>query len=167
MFKITDPARPARTRSIGTTLVGLLLVPLIGLVGLWGFVASTTVSKAAAEYDLNRVGLGLYATTQNMLLAFEKERATTFIWQSSPRPLSASQLYNVRKATDAAIAAFRASGDVSASISQASASQLSSIPDIREEIDTGQLSPAAAFERYGNVINAVLAVFIVPAQPDT
>src|SRR5712691_5582629 len=84
MSKRPKPDKPARTRSIGTTLIGLLLVPLLGLVGLWGFVASTTISKAASEYNLHRVGLGLYQDTQVLLLAFEKERATTFIWQSSP-----------------------------------------------------------------------------------
>jgi signal transduction histidine kinase len=167
MSNRTDPTRPARTRSIGTTLVGLLLVPLIALVGLWGFVASTTVSRAAAEYRLNRVGLGLYKDTQDMLLAFEKERATTFILQSSPAPLQVDQLTAIRKKSDVAIAAFQGSGNVSKSIAQATSGQLASIPGIRDQIDSGRLSAAAAFEQYSNVINAVLTVFIVPAQPDT
>jgi signal transduction histidine kinase len=167
MSKQSDQARPARTRSIGTTLVGLLLVPMIALVGLWGFVASTTISKATSEYDLHRVGFGEYQETQVMLLAFEKERATTFIWQSSPQPLPVSQLSAVRKASDVAIDAFQASKDVTQSVRQDSASQLSSIAGIRDEVDAGRLSPAAAFEQYSNIINAVLTVFILPAQPDT
>ena len=167
MSRKSDPGRPARTRSIGSTLVGLLLVPLIGLVGLWGFVASTTISKAKSEYNLNRVGLGLYQSTQVMLLAFEKERATTFIWQSSPQPVPVSQLAAVRKASDVAIAAFQASANVTGSVRQGSTSQLTSIPGIRQSIDAGRLSPAAAFEEYSNIINGVLTVFILPAQPDT
>ena len=167
MAKQADRARPARTRSIGTTLVGLLIVPMVALAGLWGFVASTTVSKATSEYDLNRVGLGEYQETEVMLLAFEKERATTFIWQSSPQPLPASQLTAVRKASDVAIEAFQASKNVTQSVRQDSASQLSSIPGIRDEVDTGRLSPAAAFQQYSSIINAVLTVFILPAQPDT
>ncbi len=159
--------RPARTRSIGTTLVGLLLVPLIALVGLWGFVASTTISRASSEYQLNRVGLGLYKSTEVLLLAFEKERAATFFWQSSPQPLPLSQLTSVRQASDAGIASFQRSSDVSARLHRATSGQLSAIPAIRTAIDTGKLSPAAAFQQYSNVINAVLTVFITPAQPDT
>jgi len=167
MSRRSDPARPARTRSIGTTLIGLLLVPLIALVGLWGFVASTTISKATSEYDLNRVGLGLYKSTEVLLLAFEKERATTFFWQSSPQSLPLTQLTGVRGVSDAAIAAFQRSGDVSTRIRQATSGQLSAIPGIRTAVDAGNLSPAAAFQQYSNVINAVLTVFITPAQPDT
>ncbi len=167
MSERSNPARPARTRSIGTTLVGLLIVPLLALVGLWGFVASTTISRAASEYDLNRVGLGLYKSTEVLLLAFEKERATTFIWQSSPQSLPLSQLTGVRGASDVAIAAFQKSGDVSARLQQATAGQLSSIPGIRTAVNAGNLSPAAAFQQYSTVINEVLTVFITPAQPDT
>jgi signal transduction histidine kinase len=167
MAKQADRARPARTRSIGTTLVGLLIVPMIALAALWGFVASTTVSKAASEYSLNRVGLGLYEKTQVMLLAFEKERATTFIWQSSPQPLPTSQLDAVRRASDIAIASFQGSEDVTKSVRQGSASQLSTIQGLRQAIDAGRLSPAAAFEQYSSIIDSVLAVFLLPAQPDT
>jgi len=167
MSKRPKPDKPARTRSIGTTLIGLLLVPLLGLVGLWGFVASTTISKAASEYNLHRVGLGLYQDTQVLLLAFEKERATTFIWQSSPQPPPASQLADVRHASDVAIAAFEGSSDVSRSLHKATNGQLNGIAGIRTAIDAGQLSPAEGFQRYSNVINAVLTVFITPAQPDT
>jgi signal transduction histidine kinase len=159
--------KPARTRSIGTTLVGLLLVPLIGLVGLWGFVASTTISKATDEYQLHRVGLGLYQDTQVLLLAFEKERASTFIWQSSPVTLPASKLAGVRHASDVAIAAFEASSDVSPRLHNATNGELDSIRSIRSSIDDGQLNPAQGFQQYGDVINAVLTVFITPAQPDT
>src|SRR5579863_1656509 len=167
MSKQTNPARPARTRSIGTTLVGLLLVPLVGLVGLWGFVASITISKAVSEYDLHSVGLGLYKQTQVLLLAFEKERGTTFIWQSSPQQPPVSALTAVRHASDVSIAAFEKSSDVSPSIHQATKSELNSIPDIRIEIDSGQLNAAEGFQQYSNVINSVLTVFLPPTQPDT
>ena len=42
---MADRQRPARTRTIRVTLVGLLLVPLLALVGLWAFAASITLGN--------------------------------------------------------------------------------------------------------------------------
>ena len=52
-------SQPARTRSIGVTLLALLLVPLIALVALWAFVASLTLS--------NRIRFQHYETLTNAL----------------------------------------------------------------------------------------------------
>ena len=83
-------AGPARTRSIGSTLVGLLLVPLIALVGLWGYLAATTLGSAFLERSENQLVSKATLTTYVMLGTIEQERVQAYLWLSSPHqpPLS-------------------------------------------------------------------------------
>ena len=153
------PSR-ARTRSIGSTLVGLLLVPLVALVGLWVFVASTTLGNALSEHNYNRTTASDSAASTKLLAALEQERLQAFLWLSSPRQPPASQLAAVRRADDAAIASYEASS-AAADVPprQALIAALRKIPGIRGAVDSGRLSAAAAFQAYSDIIDGVFAAY--------
>ena len=153
------PSR-ARTRSIGSTLVGLLLVPLVALVGLWVFVASTTLGNALSEHNYNRTTASDSAASTKLLAALEQERLQAFLWLSSPRRPPASQLAAVRRADDAAIASYEASS-AAADVPprQALIAALRKIPGIRGAVDSGRLSAAAAFQAYSDIIDGVFAAY--------
>ena len=77
--------RQSRTLSTRRTLLGLLLIPLVSLAGLWGFTASVTVGNVLSNQhynsNVNATGasiIGLHATAQ-------AESALTITWLSSGR----------------------------------------------------------------------------------
>jgi signal transduction histidine kinase len=150
----------ARTRSIGSTLVGLLLVPLVALVGLWVFVASTTLGNALSEHNYNRQTASDSAASTRLLAALEQERLQTFLWLSSPRRPPASQLASIRRADDAAIASYEASS-AAAGVPprQALIAALRKIPGIRNAVDAGRLSAPAAFQAYSDIVDGVFAAY--------
>ncbi len=153
-------ARLARTRSIRMTLVGLLLVPLAALVGLWGFVASITLGNALSEHNYNRLVASASRSSSALLAALEQERVQTFLWMSSPRRPPASQLAASRRAGDAAIASYERSTAVDGIPSRlALIAQLGKIPGIRETVDSGALSAPAAFQAYSDIVDGVFAAY--------
>jgi signal transduction histidine kinase len=153
-------ATPARTRSIRSTLVGLLLVPLVALVGLWSFVASTTLGNALSEHNYNRATASDSAASTRLLAALEQERLQTFLWLTSPRRPPTSQLAAIRRADDAAIASYEASSAAEGvPPRQALIAALRKIPGIRGAMDSGRLSAPAAFQAYSDTIDGVFAAY--------
>ena len=135
-------ASPARTRSIRSTLVDLLLVSLVALVGLWTFVASTTLGNALSEHNYNRVTASDSAASTRLLAALEQERLQAFLWLSNPH------------ADDTAIASYEASSAAEGvPPRQALIVQLRKIPDIRGAMDSGRLSAPAAFQAYSDIVD--------------
>ena len=64
---------PARTRSMRLTLTTLLIVPLVSLVGLWGFAASVTLGNAVRVWrsavGIDRQGNLIYAAADSQTAA--------------------------------------------------------------------------------------------------
>jgi signal transduction histidine kinase len=158
-------ARPARTRSIGTTLVGLLLVPLLALVGLWAFLAASTLGSAFAERDENQLVSGATLSTYVLLATVEEERLQSFQWQSSPIRPPISALNAGRQTVNSAIAAQKSANNYGdPTDKQEVLAALREIPGIRSGVDAGTLSPAAAFEAYNGVVDKLFAVFATDDQ---
>src|ERR1700722_12269877 len=159
--------RSARTRSMRFTLTALLVVPLVSLVVLWGFGASLTVGHALHGRTYNhRVSPGAryYDQLEPQLAA---ERLQTFIWLSTGRRSPVAPLDAARTQTDTALAGYRRDeqanrGDIPASLEQTAnvlAAQLATIPRIRAGVDSGALSPFAAFQAYSDVVDAEFKLF--------
>jgi signal transduction histidine kinase len=159
--------RRARTRSIGVTLVGLLLFPLVALVALWALVASITVGSALAEHNYNRVGAATARYTDSLLTALEQERLQTFLWLTSPRRPPVSQLTAARQADDLAIAAYERGFGGSQVARQALIAQLRKVPSIRAAADSGAMTAADAFQAYNNLVDGLFAVYTATGQADT
>ena len=71
--------RLARTRSIRFMLVGLLIIPLVSLVALWGFAASVTLADTVAKrnYDVQNNKTGGPSQTLLVQLVQERQRRQT------------------------------------------------------------------------------------------
>jgi signal transduction histidine kinase len=156
------------------TLVGLLLVPLLALLGLWGFLASITLGNAITEHNFNRTVTTTIRANNALLGAVGQERLKTFLWLSTPRQAPVSQLAAARQADDAAVAAYKASFAQSQSAlpasyrqaQQALIAELARLPAIRAAADSRKLSATGAFEAYNNLLNTAFGAYISGSNND-
>jgi signal transduction histidine kinase len=149
------------------TLAGLLVVPLVSLVVLWAFAASTTLGNALHEHNYNRLITLSSAPTDKLVNQVAQERQQTFTWLSTdPRPPE-TVLNASRNRTSAAASAYRRMLAQTGGLRPASAQAaedtltrlLSRLPEIRASVDAETLSPAVAFTAYSNILDAVFAVY--------
>jgi signal transduction histidine kinase len=101
-----QPGRRLRSRSIRSRIVALLVIPLISLVGLWGFAASMTVgaavNKVAVSTTYNKIGSpGAYLSIQ-----IQTERALSIVVLASHGRMGVGELGAQRARTNAAQAGF-------------------------------------------------------------
>jgi signal transduction histidine kinase len=169
---MADRERPLRTRSMRLTLAGLLVVPLVSLVALWAFAASITLDNALHEHNYNRLIALSTAPTDSLSGQVSQERQQTFTWlNTDPRPAEA-QLAASRGRTDAAVVAYRRLLQQTEGLQPAAAKAaqgtlmrlLGKLPTIRASVDAEVLSPAAAFQAYSNIMDAIFAVYTASEQ---
>ena len=86
---MADGQRPARTRTIRVTLVGLLLVPLLALVGLWAFAASITLGNVIRYQHYTTLAHRTSASIGALTGDLAAERSLTLAWVGSGRRISA------------------------------------------------------------------------------
>jgi signal transduction histidine kinase len=164
----TAPAQTARTRPVRLTLFGLLVVPFVSMVALWGVAVGGTLGNAVTEHEYNAVTRTISAPTQALSAQLSQEQAQTFVWLSTGRLAPVAPLAATRRRTDAVVAAARgALGSIQRVIPSASAAQslaalfaqLSQLGSIRAGIDSGTVSPPAAFQAYSNIIDTEFLFF--------
>jgi signal transduction histidine kinase len=160
-------ARRPRPRSIRFRLTSLMVIPLISLIALWAYAATTTVGGAFAQraYDKeNNATGGPDATLLDQLI---QERTLTYIWLSTGRRSSSAPVDKQRPITNAALTGFQAgvaaAGD---SLSQSSrqnltvlSAKLNSLGEIRAAADGGTMSSLAVFQAYNSIVDADFQFF--------
>ena len=99
---MADRQRPARTRTIRVTLVGLLLVPLLALVGLWAFAASITLGNVIRYQHYTTLAHTTSASIGALTGDLAAERSLTLAWVGSGRRTPQTALLAARHATDTA-----------------------------------------------------------------
>src|SRR5258708_3662640 len=164
--------RPARTRSMRLTLAGLLAVPLVSLMALWGFAASITLNNAITEHNYTKSAHTVGLSVGELDLALSQERLESFVWRSPGRPAPAAPLDAARRRTDATVAATRGGLDSAGGLRpttpppQMSAlfTQLGQLAPIRAAIASGRMGPPAAFQAYTNLIDAEFHFFDAAGQ---
>ncbi len=159
--RLASRTRP-HTRPIRFTLAGLLIIPLVSLVALWGFATSVTLADTIAKrnYDTSTAKTG--GQSQTLLVQLVQERLQSFVWLGSGRQSSHGPLELQRERTDTAVAAFRKGaaavrGLLSTAAKQNLASLLGRLGQLggtRDAIDSGAMKGAAAFEEYNSIIDA-------------
>ena len=93
----------AQQRSIRSTLSLLLILPLISLIALWVYAASTTLGETFAKRTADSINHQVGGPTEQMIVQLQAERTATFTWQSTnPRP-SEKALAAQRALTDQAV----------------------------------------------------------------
>src|SRR5215813_14099987 len=159
--------RPLRRRSIRAMLTPLFVVPLVSLVGLWGFAASVTLLNALREHDFTTENQRYGLQAQALGLQLAQERSAVFVWLSRPHQQPASALTMQTQTTDAAITAFQRGVHTGSNMSLRSAgralanfdSALARLDTIRAKVIARRISALSAFEAYNTIIDSQFRVY--------
>ena len=155
--------RPVRSWPIRLFLIGMFAVPLISLIGLWAFAASVTVPEAVSDHNYNASGT---ATTSpnvaTLTVELPAEQHQTYLWLLSGRRMPKSSLLATRQTIDRVLPGAEAtllSGDSRLSPGSRSAlsaleADLRGIGGVRQSVDAGKMTPAAAFQAYSAITDA-------------
>jgi signal transduction histidine kinase len=162
-----------RTRSARLTLVGLLLVPLVSLAGLWGFTASITLGNVIRDQQSNEV----VSTIQPSAIALEQsltaECTLTIAWLDTGRRSAPAraQLLAARRSTDVHAAAARSALISIRGLESTQApldhflSELADLGAIRTAVDSGAQTPVGAFNAYAAIDTARSAFYAAGTPP--
>jgi signal transduction histidine kinase len=154
--------RPARSRPIRLFLISMFAVPLVSLLALYGYAASTTIANAVIDQQYNQGVKTITEGFAELTQGLPAEQAATYVWLSSGRTASNASMLAARKITDAG---FLAAKKVIAPVQgqeapQARAAQdalfnaLGQLGKTRAAVDAGTISPLAAFTVYSNLVDA-------------
>jgi hypothetical protein len=157
----------ARTRPIRTTLAGLLILPVLALIGLWALLATITIGDALSEHNDYRVASSVGSSSDTLLATLEQERAQTFFWLSSPNGTPTTALASSRRADDAEIARYERIYPSSLSSRQAVFSQLGKLARIRSAVDARTLTATAAFQDYSAAVDGLFDAYASTTMPNT
>jgi signal transduction histidine kinase len=154
----------SRKRSIRFTLFGLLAIPLVSLVTLWGFAAQGTASDAIQKRNLDTINRLYGDAATPMLIQVAQERLQSVTWLSSrglaPRaPLDAQRRQTDVRVTQLMKASHSGSfrGTLTAPMKQRLGVLLDKIGQlgaIRRAIDSGAMDKLAAFNAYNDILDA-------------
>jgi signal transduction histidine kinase len=154
--------RPVRSRPIRLFLISMFAVPLISLVGLWAFAASVTVPSAISDHNYNVNSVALTGPALSTLtIELPAEQQQTYLWLLSGGRIPKASLLATRatisKVLPAAEAALLTDENQLSATSKAELNTLEadlrSIPGIRQSVDSGTMTPGAAFQAYSNIID--------------
>ena len=154
--------RPVRSRPIRLFLISMFVIPLVSLAVLWAFAANITIRSAINDHQFNVSVVALDKSAGGLSTGLPTEREETYLWLISGRKSAKASLLATRALVDKAIPADESAlrsfeGLLSAStMAQLNAflASLGQIGRIRAAVDSGALSPLAAFEAYDAIIDA-------------
>jgi signal transduction histidine kinase len=158
--------RRKRQRSIRVLLTLIFIVPLVSLLGLWGFAASVTVSNAVQEHNFNSENRMYGGWAQALFTQLAQERLMAYEWLSSGgRTPGEAQLLAQQRATDAAAKAFtkglyaNSSGIVPSAWPairnfNSQFALFTGSGGIRERVDSRLIPALTAFSDYNTIIDA-------------
>ncbi len=159
--------RPVRSRPVRLFLISMFAVPLVSLLALWGFAASITVSSAISDHEYNVSSTAINSGVRGLTIGLPQERVQSYLWLISDRKAPEASLLATRKLVDKGIPVARAAlyaeqGLLSAESRSALNSlfaKLGQLGKIRAAIDSGAMSPSAAFGAYSDIIDELFLYF--------
>src|ERR1700743_1819811 len=159
-----------RGPSIRRPLYLLVAVPLLTVIGLYGFVLYTTVGDAI---NLDRAPALINATSvpaAQFNINIQNERKASMVYLAAPTPASKAQLAAAQNATTQAFPAFQAKMTGAATRDAATAAELTvirqmlnSIQDlskIRPAITARAIQPTVVFGAFSNILAEELSLFV-------
>ncbi len=170
---MADRQRAARTRTIRVTLVGLLLVPLLALVGLWAFAASITLGNVIRFQHYTTLAHVTSTSIGALTNDLDAERSLTLAWVGSDRRAPQTALLAARHATDAAAAASRTAlastrglyDPVALSGLRSFLGDLGTLPRIRAGVDSGADNVVTTYRAYDKISTALWEFLHISAPP--
>jgi signal transduction histidine kinase len=154
--------RPVRSRPIRLFLISMFAIPLVSLVVLWAFATNITVRSAINDHEFNVSVAALDKSGGGLSAGLPTEREETYLWLMSGRKSSEAPLLATRALVDKAIPADESAlrsfeGLLSASTRSelnAFIASLGQIAGIRAAVDSGAMSPLAAFQAYDGILDS-------------
>ena len=164
--------RPVRSRPIRVFLISMFAVPLVSLLALWGFAASITISNAISDHEYNVSAAAIASGVKGLTIGLPQERVQTYLWLVSGQTMPKASLLAARHLVDQGIPAVRSAlnaqqGQLSAqSKSELNAlfTELGQLGTTRATIDSGAMSPTAAFGVYDTIIDHLYLYFDTSIQ---
>jgi signal transduction histidine kinase len=141
----------------------MFAVPLVSLIGLWVFAASVTVPGAISDHNYNVNSVALTGPDVSTLTTdLPTEQQETYLWLLSGRRAPKSALLATRATISKALPGSESALLVGENLLSASSkadlnaleADLRRLPSIRQSVDAGTMSAAAAFQAYSDIIDA-------------
>ncbi|MGW0908495.1 nitrate- and nitrite sensing domain-containing protein [Streptomyces sp. NPDC002853] len=102
-----DRAWWPRPRTVRAKIVCLLMVPVVSLIGLWGYATVSTAQDVAHLRQLQRVDTEVRGPVDAAIAALQAERVTAVRYATRPAPDGGSELNRRAERTDRAIGKLR------------------------------------------------------------
>jgi signal transduction histidine kinase len=153
--------RRVRSRPIRFFLIGMFAVPLVSVIGLWAFLTSITVTNAVNDHNFNSTSRAITSKGALLSLGLTQERVQTYLWLVADRKTAKNSLLSARTLVSESLASARSSLNsgglplvpAAQSALQTWFSDLGRLGTIRADVDSGAMSPAAAFSAYTGLID--------------
>ncbi len=164
--------RRVRSRPIRVFLISMFAVPLVSLIALWVFAAGITVRSAISNQNYNSTTRSINASIQALSVGLPQERAQSYLWLITGRRSPNATLLATRQLVDKGLPATKAalqaqlgqlSGEPKTALS-ALLTDLGQLGQIRQGVDSGALSAAAAFGAYTGIIDVEFRYFYASIQ---
>lgn len=153
-----------RRRSVLMRVILLVLVPLVFLVGIFGYSITSTARNALTLISANAMINDLRQPIARLQHALTSERATTIVYETLPTTSALSALQRQQAATDRAIANFTSAAESSVIRRSASAGSaraiagllqgLGRLPGLRAKITDRSITGQQVFTAYNGLIAA-------------
>src|SRR5882724_7606981 len=164
--------RPVRSRPIRVFLISMVAVPLVSLLALYGFAASITIRNAISDHEYNVSAAALTSGVRGLIIGLPQERVQSYFWLIGGRTTSKASLLDARRLVDQEVPGVRAAlnaqqGRLSAQARSALntvITELGRLGTTRAAIDSGAMSPTAAFGAYSGIIDHLFVYFDTSVQ---
>ena len=164
--------RPVRSRPIRVFLISMVAVPLVSLLALYGFAASITISNAISDHEYNESATALTSGVRGLIIGLPQERVQSYLWLIGGGTAPKTSMLDARKQVDQGIPGVRNAlnaqqGRLSTQARSALntvITELGQLGTTRAAIDSGAMSPTAAFGAYDTIIDHLFVYFDTSVQ---
>ncbi|MED7928390.1 nitrate- and nitrite sensing domain-containing protein [Nonomuraea sp. LP-02] len=154
----------ASGRSIRFKISTLLVIPLVSLVALWGFAASTTAGEALNLLKVETIWTGVINNSDGLIGNLQKERLASAerIGNNVTDPDALAESRAKVDASRKRLTQSTAAEDVQAALTpdmknqlQAVFSAIDRIPDIRRKVDERRVTPGSLVTEFGRISDEI------------
>ncbi|MGH3163166.1 MAG: sensor histidine kinase, partial [Streptosporangiaceae bacterium] len=164
--------RPVRSRPIRVFLISMVAVPLVSLLALYGFAASITVSNAVSDHEYNVSAAALITGVRGLIIGLPSERVQSYLWLIGGGTASKASMLNARNQVNDEVPAVREALNAqqgrlspqSRSALNTVFTELGQLKTTRAAIDSGAMTPTAAFGVYDTIIDHLFVYFDTSVQ---
>jgi signal transduction histidine kinase len=150
----------------------MVAVPLVSLLALYGFAASITVSNAISDHEYNESAAALTSGVRGLIIGLPQERVQSYLWLIGGGTAPKTSMLDARKQVDQGIPGVRNALNAQQGRLSAQArlalntviTELGQLGTTRAAIDSGAMSPTAAFGAYDTIIDHLFVYFDTSVQ---